>query len=79
MDSVIPRQYFPNNTTASQPHQLYVFVDAIPLTCGAVAFLCRESDISFVMAKSRVVSLKQLTSPRLELMGALTAAKLYKE
>ena len=76
MDLVIPRQYFPKNTIASQPHQLHVFADASPLTYGAVAFLCRESDVSFVMAKSRVAPLKQLTLPKLELMGALTAAKL---
>ena len=40
---------------------------------GAVAFICRGSNTSFIMAKSRVAPLKP---PKLELMGALTAARL---
>ena len=41
-----------------------------------MAFLCRGSNTSFVIAKSRVAPLKPLTLPKLELMGALTAARL---
>ena len=76
MDVVIPRQYFTKSMASSQPHQLHVFADASPVAYGAVAFLCQDNDVSFVMAKSRVAPLKQLTLPKLELMGALTAAKL---
>ena len=43
---------------------------------GAVAFLCNESSTSFVMSKARVAPLKQLTLSKLELMGALTGARL---
>ncbi|XP_065895825.1 uncharacterized protein [Dysidea avara] len=46
------------------------------LTYGAVSFLCSGNKTSFVMAKSRVASLKLLTLPKLEMMGALTAARL---
>ena len=49
---------------------------ASPLAYGVVAFLCRDTDVYFVIAKSRVVSIKHLTLPKLELMAALTATKL---
>jgi len=53
-----------------------VFADASLLAYGAVALLCRDTDVSFIMAKSRVAPLKHLTLPKLELMAALTTAKL---
>jgi len=52
------------------------FADASLTAYGAVAFLCNDANISFVIAKSRVAPLKQLTLPKLELMGTLTAARL---
>ena len=76
IDVAIPRQYFPKHTASTQPYQLHVFADASPLAYGTVAFLCREQDVSFIMAKARVAPLKQLTLPKLELMAALTAARL---
>jgi len=77
MTMAIPRQYFPKSTRSSQTYQLHVFADASPLAYGAVAFLCRDTDVSFIMAKSRVAPLKHLTLPKLELMATVTAAKLY--
>ena len=75
--SVIPREYFLNITATSKPLQLHVFADASPLAYGAAAFFYREQVVSFVMAKARVAPLKQLTVPKLELMAALTAARLH--
>ena len=77
MSDYIPRQYpSKNNTTTTQPRRLHIFADASPIAYGAVAFLCVDSDASFIMAKARVAPLKQLTLPKLELLAALTAARL---
>ncbi|XP_065896204.1 uncharacterized protein [Dysidea avara] len=72
----IPRRYFPTVRVSEQPDRLHVFADASLTAYGAVAFLCSGNSTSFVMAKSRVAPLKPLTLPKLELMGALTAARL---
>ena len=42
---------------AKQPDKLNVFADASLTAYGAVAFLCRGSNTSFVIAKSRVAPL----------------------
>jgi len=70
----IDRQYFAENFQST--HQLHVFTDASMKAYGAVAFLCNESKTTFVMSKARVAPLKQLTLPKLELMGALTGTRL---
>ena len=72
----ISRQYFPIVSASEQPDTLHIFADASLTAYGAVAFLCSGNNTSFVMAKSRVAPLKPLTLPKLELMGALTAARL---
>ena len=72
----IPRQYFPMVGDSAQPHRLHIFADASLTAYGAVAFLCSGNSTSFIMAKSRVAPIKPLTLPKLELMGALTAARL---
>ena len=43
---------------------------------GAVAYLQRDGEVTFVMAKSRVAPLKNLTLPRLELKATVVAAQL---
>ena len=61
--------------------QLHTFADASQSGYGAVSYL-RFSDqqgninCSFVMAKSRVVPLKAITVPRLELTAAVVASRL---
>ena len=72
----ISRQYFPTVGVSEQPDTLHTFADVSLTAYGAVAFLCSGNNKSFVMAKSRVAPLKPLTLPKLELMGALTAARL---
>lgn len=71
---VLPRRYF--DLSSNQPICLHVFADASIKAYGAVAYLQSAEHVSFVMAKSRVSPLKNLTLPRLELMAAVTAAHL---
>ena len=77
--TTLTRQYLPgSDLTHVQPAQLFVFADASLRAYGAVAFICDNNQVSFVMAKSRVAPLKQLSLPKLELMAALIAARLSK-
>ncbi|GFX27238.1 uncharacterized protein TNCV_1564181 [Trichonephila clavipes] len=78
----IPRNYFqnffPSNATTIQLHG---FSNASKKTYGAVAYLriqLNDGNIisSFVASKSRIVPLKTLSIPRLELMGALLSARI---
>ena len=55
---------------------LHSFADASLKAYGAVVFLTQGNEVSFIIAKSRVAPLKQLTLPRLELMAALVATRL---
>ncbi|GFR18923.1 uncharacterized protein TNCT_611791 [Trichonephila clavata] len=63
--------------------QIHTFSDVSQKAYGAAAFLkIKHKDrisINLVTSKSRVAPLKKLSLPRLELMGALLAARLAKE
>ncbi|GFY15303.1 integrase catalytic domain-containing protein [Trichonephila clavipes] len=63
--------------------QIHTFSDASKKAYGAAAFLrVKHKDrvsVDLVTSKSRVAPLKRLSLPRLELMGALLAARLAKE
>jgi hypothetical protein len=71
-----PRRYFPSLSTWPPNTSLHVFVDASVKAYGATAYITYGSEISLVMAKSRVAPLKKLTLPQLELMAAALGARL---
>ncbi|GFX23517.1 uncharacterized protein TNCV_3769911 [Trichonephila clavipes] len=55
---------------------LHGFCDASTKAYAAVVYLKSKQEIHLVSAKTRVVPIKQLTIPRLELCGALLLAEL---
>ena len=69
----VSRRYF--SSAFVQP-VLHSFADASLKAYGAVVFLTQGDEVSFIVAKSRVAPLKELTLPRLELMAALVATRL---
>ncbi|KFD60347.1 hypothetical protein M514_10986 [Trichuris suis] len=63
------------------PGSLHVFCDASRSAYGAVAYyLTKENErfahVSFVMSRAKVAPLRGLTIPRLELQGAVLAARM---
>ncbi|EPB71531.1 Pao retrotransposon peptidase [Ancylostoma ceylanicum] len=72
---------FITDTSAETKYELLVFSDASQRVYAAVAYiLCVSADkaskCNIVMAKSRLAPLKQVTIPRLELLGCYIAVKL---
>ncbi|GFT07801.1 integrase catalytic domain-containing protein [Trichonephila clavipes] len=78
----IPRKILDSSGDSSEV-QIHTFSDAGQKAYGAAAFLrVKHKDrvsVDLVTSKSRVAPLKRLSLPRLELMGALLAARLAKE
>ncbi|GFR24172.1 integrase catalytic domain-containing protein [Trichonephila clavata] len=75
--------YFPTNLIKRNDLQLNVFSDASPKSFGAVAYLSfkisdNNFNTRFVISKSRVAPIKKITLSKLELMGAVVAARLVK-
>ena len=71
----IPRMYLQGEEDISNS-TLHIFTDASAKAYGACAYIVTEKQSSLVMAKSRVAPLKQITIPKLELMGAVIGARL---
>ena len=73
----IPRSYFPSRCSGAS---LHVFGDSSKKTYGAVAYLRAKEEsgvkTTLVMAKSKFTPMKSKTTPRLELLASLVAARL---
>ena len=73
----IPRSYFPSEWSGAN---FYVFGDSSTNTYGAVAYRRAKQEsgeqITIVMAKSKITPMKSQTTPRLELLASLVAARL---
>ena len=69
------RRYAPTNFDPAQV-ELHTFTDASTKAYGTVTFVNIRGCVSYVMAKSRVAPVKATTLPRLELMAAVTGARL---
>ncbi|XP_064631625.1 uncharacterized protein LOC135489924 [Lineus longissimus] len=78
----LPRHH-PNFSPTVKDVELHIFSDASEIAFAAVAYLRYQIEdgiivCSFLSSKSRVAPLKILSIPRLELQGALLAARLGK-
>ena len=73
---VLPRYFFPQMQSETQPIYLHVFADASLKAYAAVAYISNGNLSSLVMSNSHVAPLKELTLPQLELMAALICARL---
>ena len=72
---IINRNYSNPNAVS---RRLHIFVDASKKGYGAVVYLCQGGQSSFIMSKTRVAPLKELTLPKLELMAAVVGTRLLK-
>ena len=72
----VQRRYFPLTPSWPSNAVMHIFVDASTKAYGTVAYVTSDSHSSMVMSKSRVAPLKKLTLPQLELMAAVTGARL---
>ncbi|XP_074648976.1 uncharacterized protein LOC141904297 [Tubulanus polymorphus] len=71
----ISRKYFEESDRRSD-YEIHAFGDSSKEAYGSVVYLRNLTDTSLVMVKTRVAPVKELTIPQLELLAALTAARL---
>ena len=71
----IPMYYFKEESITTGA-KLHVFTDASQSAYGSCAYIVAGNQSILVMAKNRVAPLKQITLPKLELMGAVVGARL---
>ena len=78
----IDRCFKPGNLSQDFTCELHYFSDASETAYGAVCYLKvfdshQNQKVSFVIGKSRLAPMKLVTIPRLELCGAVLAARLH--
>ncbi|KAA3678092.1 uncharacterized protein DEA37_0010982 [Paragonimus westermani] len=81
-DLRVPRRIRPDKTVDPESVELHVFYDASEVGYGAVVYVCfctvnGERCPSLLFAKSRVALLKAISIPRLELVAAVLAVRVY--
>lgn len=76
----IPRLVLDSNNEDNDVIEIHVFCDASKLAYGASVYVKVKKQnqvlVNLITSKSRVAPLKSVTLPRLELLGALMAARL---
>ena len=75
-ETEIPRCYLRPITDTPNDKVLHVFRDRSIKAYGAFAYIVSGNESSLVMARNRVVPLRTMTIPKLELMSALVGARL---
>jgi len=70
----MPRYY---GLSTDDPVELHIFCDSSMKAYGAASYFRQGKTTAFVIARNRVAPLKQLTLPRLELMGATIASHMF--
>ena len=78
----VPRRYFSSLWSENPTLVLHAFGDASPQAYGACVYLVKTDpggyESSLIISRARVAPIKEVSLPRLELLGALLCARLIK-
>ena len=74
----IPRYIFPSITETVSSVQLHGYCDGSEQAYGAVVYACARSTSCLIAAKSKVVPIKKISIPRIELLSCVLLAELMK-
>ena len=74
----IPRCYFTDSIDTNSTTELHIFTDSSLVAYGACAYIVKGDHASLVMSRNRVAPIKEITLPKMELMGAVLGSRLAK-